>query len=312
MPKLENKEKSWYGDRIIDKETDTVAYFDDSHEYLDKNDGLKGISVTTLIGEYHEKFDANFWSAYKALESLCDGDIWSIYKKSLLATKKFKMDYVTKAKIDEDLFLQKQAEILEEYDRNRNEACELGTKVHAEIENAFYNKDKETLKKFGLGGKFEVAKGQYELNLNHGIYPEYLISYRDDDFLLCGQIDLLVVAGDEIILADHKTSKKIEFKSFYDRNKKSNVMMKFPVNNLQDANGNHYALQLSTYMWMLQKRNPKFKCNKLMIHWLDHDGNESFIEVPYLKDDVERMIKHFRKQQQIKNELNKIKPIKYE
>ena len=110
-----------------------------------------------------------------------------------------------------------------------------------------YNQLNDTLKKFGLGGKLQVFKGKYTLDLGTGIYPEFMLSYRDGDFLLCGQIDLLAVDGNDIIILDHKTNKKVEFKSFYDKYKKSQTMMKYPLNTIQDCNGQHYTLQLSTY-----------------------------------------------------------------
>lgn len=103
------------------------------------------------------------------------------------------------------------------------------------------------MKKYELGGKMEVFKGKYTLDLGTGVYPEFMISYRDENFLLCGQVDMLVVDGNDIIIIDHKTNEKIEFKSFYDKFKKSQTMMKYPLNTIQDCNGQHYTLQLSTY-----------------------------------------------------------------
>ena len=92
-----------------------------------------------------------------------------------------------------------------------------------------------------------LAGNVYTLDLGTGVYPEFMISYRDEDFLLCGQVDMLVVDRNDIIIIDHKTNEKIEFKSFYDKFKKSQTMMKYPLNTIQDCNGQHYTLQLSTY-----------------------------------------------------------------
>lgn len=87
-------------------------------------------------------------------------------------------------------------------------------------------------------------------------------------------------------------------------------MMKFPLSNLMDTNYFQYSLQLSTYMYMLQQIKPELKCKGLMLIHIDKETRkETKYPVEYLKNDVERMLKHFKKQQKIKSELEKIKPI---
>lgn len=86
-------------------------------------------------------------------------------------------------------------------------------------------------------------------------------------------------------------------------------MMKFPLDNIQDCNFYHYTLQLSLYAFLLQKINPKFKIKKLLIVHFDHDGNETEYQCDYLKDDVARMLLHYRRNQKIQNELNLDKTI---
>lgn len=56
---------------------------------------------------------------------------------------------------------------------------------------------------------------------------------------------------------------------------------------------------------MVQQIHPEYEVKRLCIHWIDHDDNEKFIDVPYLKDDVERLIKHYKKQKKIRAELDK-------
>jgi hypothetical protein len=59
----------------------------------------------------------------------------------------------------------------------------------------------------------------------------------------------------------------------------------------------------------LQKINPKFKIKKLIIYHIDHNGVETEYECPYLKEDVERMLLHYRKENKKKLLLEKDKPI---
>ena len=135
-----------------------------------------------------------------------------------------------------------------------------------------------------------------------------MISYSDSEIFLIGQIDLLTISNKRILIVDHKTNSKIEFKSFYDQNTKSSVKMKYPLNDLDDVNFNHYQLQLSIYAWMVKKIHPDYEVERLAIHWIDHDDNESFIECKYLKDDVEKVIAHYKKMKKIQEELDKDKP----
>ena len=68
-------------------------------------------------------------------------------------------------------------------------------------------------------------------------------------------------------------------------------------------------MQLSTYAYLLQKINPKYKIKKLALIHFDHDGNEIEYEVEYLKEDVARMLLHYRKQNKVNLQLSKDKPI---
>jgi hypothetical protein len=87
MPKLSGIESKTLFGKTVDKENDSVFFNDAEHLYLDKLSGEKYISVTTLIGEYGNKFNSAFFSKYKALEELIDGDQFSLVKDGLLATQ---------------------------------------------------------------------------------------------------------------------------------------------------------------------------------------------------------------------------------
>lgn len=67
-------------------------------------------------------------------------------------------------------------------------------------------KDDKPLQKFGLGGKFICKEGYTKLDLENGVYPEYLISWSTPDNVLnlAGQIDLMVKYGNEVTIVDHK------------------------------------------------------------------------------------------------------------
>ena len=300
---------------VITKQNGNIAFVEETHKYFDvTNPEAVFTSVTTMIHEYTQPFDKDFWSAYKALEKLLPKDIWKVEKQSLLSTKKFDKVLLELHGIEENDFNREQQGILDEWDNENRKSCDRGTKIHADLENSFYVKKNDiNLSKFEIGGKFECRKDYSELDIENGVYPEYLISRVSEDgkLRIAGQIDLLVKKGNKIIIADWKTNKKIETKSFYNSKTKSSVKMKFPLNNLDDVNYWHYTLQLSTYAWMIQKLNPEFEIEDLVLVHFDHSDNMTVYHLPYLKEEVIKMLSHFKKETSLKASREKRKPIIY-
>lgn len=300
---------------VITKQNGNIAFVEETHKYFDvTNPEAVFTSVTTMIHSYTQPFDKDFWSAYKALEKLLPKDVWNVEKKSLLSTKKFDKVLLELHNIDENDFNREQQSILDEWDEENRKSCDRGTKIHADLENSFYSKkDDINLSKFEIGGKFECRKDYSELDIENGVYPEYLISRVSPDgkLRIAGQIDLLVKKGNKIIIADWKTNKKIETKSFYNSRTKSSVRMKFPLNNLDDVNYWHYTLQLSTYAWMVQQLNPEFEIEDLVLVHFDHSDNMTVYHLPYLKTEVIKMLSHFKKESALQASREKRKPIIY-
>ena len=299
----------------IDKQNGDIAFNEEAHRYWDiNNENKKFISVTTLIGKFGQPYDKEFWSAYKALEKLLPPDTWKVEKKSLLNTKRFNKEILKIHGISESDFNALQQEILDTWQEENRKSCERGTKIHAQLENAFYKGGKNVkLDKFGIGGKFECRKNYTELDLPYGVYPEYLIYRSSPDGILniAGQIDCLVKNGNEIVIIDHKTNKKLDLKSFFNNQSKSSVKMKYPLNTLDDCNYNHYQMQLSTYAWMLQKINPDFVIKDLILNYYDHDGNNTLYHCDYLKTEVERMLAFYKKELIKEAQRAKRMPIEY-
>ena len=301
----------------IDKSNGNVKYNDEEHLYWDDNG--KFISVTTLIGKFCQPFDSDYWSSYKAIERVLDKETFKIAKKDL--QNNVSIDKIIEAfDIDREDFNSAKQDILDEWQKKNIEACERGTKIHADLEHSFTKKKETDMKKYGLGGKFlintndSLNKSNIELlDIDKGVFPEYLIYRTSDDnkFRLAGQIDLLIKDGNDIYIRDYKTNSKIDEKSYYNPRTKKYQMMNYPLNNLMDCNKVHYALQLSTYAWMLQKINPQFNIKQLILIHYDHEGNVTEIPVDYLKDDVIRMCKWYKKQLLIEETKNKRKPIEF-
>ena len=261
-----------------------------------------------------KEFDKEFVSAYKALEKIIPADIWKKEKGGIWKGHKIPKDFLEVHDITQEELNKVQQDILDEWEETNRIACERGTKIHAQLEHSFYDAGSNiTLKKFGIGGKFECKKDYSDLDLEYGVYPEYLIYYDNPkiDLHIAGQIDLIVKNGNDIYIIDHKTNKKIDLKGFYNGATRTSDKMKFPLSHLDECNYNHYQLQLSTYAWMLQKLNPDFVIKDLILNHYDHSGKNTLYHCTYLKDDVEKMLKYYAKQKKLEKQKAKYARIEY-
>jgi hypothetical protein len=140
--------------------------------------------------------------------------------------------------------------------------------------------------------------------LENGLYPEHLVYLKSVG--LCGQADVVEVVDGVININDYKTNKEIKEKGFTNWEGITNKMYN-PISHLDDCNLNHYNLQLSIYMYIIKKHNPKLKIGKMTIQHVkfkqvgedkfgypinEHVNGEPVLdtikiyELPYLKDEV--------------------------
>lgn len=294
----------------IDKQNDDMAFNEETHLYWNvKYPDRKYTSVTTLIGKFYEKFNADYWSTYKALEALLPYDFVQTGLKFDLLNKKeegISEDYLQSIldtfNLTAEDFVNKKNSILTDYKVANEEACDRGTKYHLEKENRFYKSNNICLKDFddlklALDGNFHCEKHNFDLSRHQAILPEYLVYYSDGILNLAGQIDMLIKDGNDIYILDYKTNKKgIDSKAYFDKKLKRTKRMFYPINDIDDTTYNHYTLQLSIYAWMLQQINPNFNIKLLRLLHIDGEGKETSYDVPYLKESVERLVQYQRKQ----------------
>lgn len=298
---------------IYDKRNGNIAFRDSDHCYFDLRDpNKKYVSVTTCIADYYEPFDDFFWSHYKALEALYGVDNFkgTKVKTELLKTKVWKDAYCKEFKIDPLKVDEDAAVIAEGYKKNSKEACDYGTAYHLKQELKFYDNPTIDLNQYDkrFQGDFVCRRDNYELDLEYGVYPEYLISWEEEDLRISGQIDLLIKEGNSIYLIDYKTNAKgVEEKSYFNHLTKSYKMMKYPVNTIMDCDKGHYTLQLSFYARLLQKINPNFVIKLLLIKHCDRDGNQTDIELEYMPKEIDKIIKDVKKRNYIERERSKTK-----
>ena len=121
----------------------------------------------------------------------------------------------------------------------------------------------------------EGCKYSPSQKLTDGIYPEHLVYLKSAG--LCGQSDLVEVIDGEVHITDYKTNKEIKTEGFTNWEGMVTKMMS-PVSHLDDCNLMHYALQLSMYMYIILKHNPRLKPGKLTLHHIifEEAGRDKF------------------------------------
>ena len=302
---------------------DNFLFFDEGpHKYTDTL-GNEYRSVTTLIGDYYNHFDADYWAHKKAREQ----------GKS-------------------------EKQIRAEWDRIKDEACERGTATHNGIEDAIksVSKFKEAIKyleeaksgrcitiadipdliprpldveefKEATNNKYPEIYRVFDFYTERGytIYSEigaFLI-----DYLISGTIDIFCYRPTDFVILDWKTNRDgLKFEAGYYKKDKSTIPNQLtnewvkkkqnmlpPLNHLDDCNGMHYTMQLSLYAimaeiildipcvglglchigspWVLNKYGQPLRDNEG--YHVDPDGEETvkWFKIQYLKNEAKALLK---------------------
>lgn len=219
----------------------TLKFQEDGHKYFSE-DGFDWISVTKLISQFKEPFDA------PAVAERCAKGKNPKYKGKTVE------------------------EILKIWDDERDRASNLGSWYHnqREADTLACN----TITRDGIelpiisptmDGKLKVAPKQ---KLEPGIYPELLVYLKSAS--VCGQADRIEIVGDRVDVYDFKTNKEIKVRGyeFWDGSRKK---MLGPLRHLDDCELNHYALQLSVYMFIILKHNYNLEPGTLEIHHIEFE-----------------------------------------
>jgi ATP-dependent exoDNAse (exonuclease V) beta subunit len=121
----------------------------------------------------------------------------------------------------------------------------------------------------------EGVKYSPNQKLTDGVYPEHLVYLKSAG--ICGQSDLVEVINGEVHITDYKTNKEIKTEAYTSWDGKVQKMSA-PISHLDDCNLMHYALQLSMYMFMILKHNPRLKPGTLTIHHITFEqvGTDKF------------------------------------
>lgn len=302
---------------------DNFLFFDEGpHKYTDTF-GNEYRSVTTLIGDYYNHFDADYWAHKKAREQ-------GKSEKAIRA----------------------------EWDRIRDEACERGTKQHNGLEDAIKNvsqfKDAiRYLEETKSGRCITIADIPNLIpkpldieefkNATNNKYPEiyrvfdfysskgYIIYSEIGaflmDYLISGTIDIFCYRPTDFVILDWKTNRDgLKFEAGYYKKDKSTIPNQLtnewvkkkqnmlpPLNHLDDCNGTHYSMQLSLYAlmaeivldipcvglglchiaspWVLNKYGQPYRDTEG--YHVDPNGEETvrWFKIQYLKNEAKALLK---------------------
>jgi hypothetical protein len=265
----------------------SVIFKSQNHKYesIDSSELIEWTSVTSFISKYKKPFDAQ-----------------TIAEKS---SKSKKSKWYGMSVPD----------ILQAWENESNRAIDQGNWYHNQREADLL--ELNTVERHGcilpiirplITDDVKYAPPQ---KLMEGMYPEHFVYLKSAG--ICGQSDLVEVAKGQVNITDYKTNKEIKKESYVNWEGVSQKMLT-PVSHLDDCNFWHYALQLSTYMYIILKHNPKLRPGKITIHHVLFytDGTDKFgnpitklddqgeplvrkivpYDLPYLKAEVVNLIKH--------------------
>jgi ATP-dependent exoDNAse (exonuclease V) beta subunit len=270
-----------------------IRFDPDRHAYVTDNNE-EYLSVTKLLSKYKPAFDAET-AAAKASKN----------RKS----KWYKMD---------------PEQIKQVWKQESERSTTLGNWYHDQrekdlLECETISYEEYTLPIYTCKYNTDGYKTAGDQKLVDGVYPEHFIYLPS--MKIAGQSDKVTVAGGKVDILDYKTNKEIKTQGFRNYEGVTQKML-FPMSHLDDCNLNHYALQLSIYMYIILKHNPLLRAGNLTLQHIifeedfdkdpygypiylrDANGNPIIkdvipYKVPYLKDEVITLLQDYT--------LNKIK-----
>ena len=246
----------------LNKVFEDFKFFPEDHHYEYKGRRV-GISVTRLIEDYTNEFDSQ-----------------AVAER--VATKEGKSVQ----------------EILDEWKQKNEWACRKGSMCH-EFAQRLWN----SRQIIGFGGLFDNKQqaddankiadqavrfhNDYYKRLEH-LADEFVIG--SEEYNIASAIDHLFInkLTGGLVLVDYKTNSDIH------KNERYAKSMKAPLSHLKDTTLNHYAIQLSIYKYIVEKYTD-LKIDEFFIVWFsENNENYEIIEVPYLKDEVIKILENRR------------------
>ena len=172
-------------------------------------------------------------------------------------------------------------EIKKQWDDNRDEASTAGTKMHYDIE-CFYNK----MDVVNDSIEYKYFKNFLKSHSNLKPYRTEWMVY-DKELKLAGSIDMVYVNSDGTLrIYDWKRCKEIK------KDNRWQSGLTSCISHLPDTNFWHYALQLNTYKYMLEKNYGKIVTEMCLVCMHPDNKNNNYIklQVPDLSEELNNLM----------------------
>ena len=245
----------------LNKAFGDFKFYEEDHTYTYKDKPIS-IGATGLIEQYCNEFDA---------ETIAE-----------------------KVAIRDNKTIQ---EVLDEWEYKNKFACEKGSTCH-EFAQSRWSGEVWQEKHFDNSEEYERA-----VEIIQGQANDFRIDYKDrlehlaDEFVIGSEEYNIASAIDHLfinkltgglVLVDYKTNSDIHKNEKYAKN------MKVPLTHLKDFTLNHYYIQLSIYKYLVEKYTD-LKIEEMFIVWFSENiENYEIIEIPYLKDEVIKILENRR------------------
>jgi hypothetical protein len=263
---------------------ENIIFFEEGHKYTITTDpDSKYTSVTTWNHSHFPHFDAD-----KVIEKMINGKSWKKGHKYWGKTSE---------------------EIKSLWNLNKEAVSTAGTDLHHEIE--CFNNDKrfnfkytnkELYQIYNLDNEethnFKPLEWKYYINFIKD-YPN-LAPYRtewliyDDDTKIAGSIDMVYENPDGTLsIYDWKRCKNITRVNYF-----NSFASSVEICHLPDSNFWHYALQLNTYKFIIEKKYGK-KIKELFLvrlHPNAEEENYELISIPILSREINDLFKRRKKE----------------
>lgn len=227
-------------------ERDDLLCFDEL-EHLYTCNGKQLESVTTVVENCFNKFDADYWAERKASQ--------------LGITPE---------------------EIKAEWEAKAQQARDLGTMMHDKIEKYYLGIESESDETFDMFLQFAA---EHKLNPYR---TEWRIYY--EEYGIAGTLDFLEYSDGKFTIYDWKRSTKLVCNGAVEKESRFRQFALPPIGHISDSTFYHYALQVSFYRYILEKKyGIVVSAGRLAVFHPDN-GRYYLIDIPYLRNEVEAIL----------------------
>jgi hypothetical protein len=244
-------------------------FYEDGHYYTYKDKPV-GISVTRFIAEYENEFD--------------------------------QLGVAEKVSIKENRPIE---DILAEWKYKADFACAKGTLCH-EFAQHLWSGNKISIESAEFDDSYEwkeytsqIFEQAVSFHYNYKDRFEHLVDelpIGSEEYDIASCVDHLfynkLTGG--LVLVDYKTNSTLKGYNDAESNRRYTKKMKVPLHKIDDDSLHHYYIQLSIYKFLIEKYTGLKVDEMFIVYMSENIENYEIIEIPYLKDEVEKILENRR------------------